>query len=150
LVKDLLKVSHQQALLWPKQNHILLLVLGGFGLFVFLNWTSVCFLLPGLAKMLLGIESSFARSSLAMFNTTFLAVIAGLTYLTVDPLVKAVYVLRCFYGESLESGEDLKAELKQLASTGQSLVVCALCLVILSGGVRASWGEALPVSVSAV
>jgi uncharacterized membrane protein len=41
----------------------------------------------------------------------------GLTYLCVDPILKTLYTLRCFYGESLESGEDLKAELKEFVAT---------------------------------
>ena len=32
----------------------------------------------------------------------------GLTYLCVDPILKTIYALRCFYGESLQSGEDLE------------------------------------------
>jgi hypothetical protein len=49
--------------------------------------------------------------------------------------VKAVYALRCFYGESLESGEDLKVELRRLA-LAERLVVAAflLALVVLSPG----------------
>src|SRR4029079_1349495 len=47
------------------------------------------------------------------FNTTFFAVIVGVTYLCLDPLLKAIYVLRCFYGESLSTGEDLKVELRR-------------------------------------
>jgi hypothetical protein len=52
----------------------------------------------------------------------------GLTYLSLDPIVKAVYVLRCFYGESLKSGHDLKADLKQF-----SLQPVVIALVIALG-----------------
>jgi len=101
--------------LWPYQNHALLLVLFGFGMVVFLNWTSVCLALPFLAKTLFGIESIYSRSVFSLLNTTFFAAMFGLTYLAVDPLVKAVYLLRCFYGDSLKSGEDVRGELKQVA-----------------------------------
>jgi hypothetical protein len=57
-------------------------------------------------------------------NTTFFAVIFSLTYLCVDPIVKAVYALRCFYGESLESGEDLKTELRQFVIPVKQLAAC--------------------------
>ena len=57
----------------------------------------------------------------------------GLTYLCMDPIVKTVYALRCFYGESITSGEDLKAELKQ-SGPGATL---ALAVVVLSLGLAA-------------
>src|SRR5262249_27342321 len=78
---------------------------------VFLNWVTVCLALPQLFKMLLGGDIEFVKSPLAMLNTTFFAAMLGLTYLCVDPISKTTQVLRCFYGESLQSGEDLKAEL---------------------------------------
>ena len=56
----------------------------------------------------------------------------SLTYLCVDPILKAAYALRCFYGRSLQSGEDLKAELKQqslLAGQGAACVALALMLM---------------------
>jgi hypothetical protein len=108
----LVKKSRKQAVLWPMQNNAMLAIMLGFGFCVFLNWMTVCMALPELGKMLLGIESDFTRSPLALLNTTFLAAMAGMTYLCVDPVLKTIYALRCFYGESLESGEDLKAELK--------------------------------------
>jgi uncharacterized membrane protein YuzA (DUF378 family) len=52
-----------------------------FGLYVFLNWTTVCLVLPGLVKMLFGAGSIFTRSPLSLLNTTFLAAMLGLTYL---------------------------------------------------------------------
>lgn len=71
--------------------------------------------LPQLLKMLFGVESMFTRGAAQMFNSTFFAVVCGLTYLCLDPLVKAAYVARCFYGEALRTGEDLKVELRSLA-----------------------------------
>jgi hypothetical protein len=67
-----------------------------------------------------------------MLNTTFFATAFWLTYLCVDPIAKAVYVLRCFYGESLRSGEDLKAELRNFQATGGLTKKVATSLVILS------------------
>ena len=77
-------------------------------------------------RIVFGIESVFTQSPLSVWNTTFLSGVLGLTYLCVDPLVKAVYVLRCFYGESLKSGEDLKAELKHFATASPALGVMPL------------------------
>jgi len=125
----LLKKSWKQALLWPRQNHAVLAILSGFGLYVFLNWTVTGLMLPHLVKMLFGIESIFTRSPLSLLNTTFFAGMLGLTYLCVDPILKTVYVLRCFYGESLESGEDLRAELNSVAAAAQPLAVIVVLLL---------------------
>ncbi len=112
----MLKKSWKQARLWPRQNHLVLAILAGFGFYVLLNWAVTGLVLPHLIKMLFGIDSVFTRSTFGMLNTTFFAGMLGLTYLCVDPILKTVYVLRCFYGESLESGEDLRAELNSVAA----------------------------------
>jgi hypothetical protein len=124
----LLKKSWKQAALWPRQNHIVLAILIVFGFYVFLDWTTVCFILPQLVKILFGIESDFTKSPFSMLNTTFFAAMSGLTYLCIDPILKTIYALRCFYGESLKSGEDLKAELKPFTVAPRPL---AAVLVIL-------------------
>ncbi len=112
-VRSLIKEGLLQAGLWPKQNHFLLAILFAFGLVVLLNWSMLCLVLPGLVKTIFGIESIFSRSVFSLLNSTFFAIMLGLTYLCVDPILKATYALRCFYGQSRRSGEDLKAELKQ-------------------------------------
>ena len=127
-LKELLKRAMKCARLWPRQNHALLVALFAFAGLVFLNWGSICFVLPGLAKMLLGIESIFTRSGPGQLNSTFFAVAFGLTYLSVDPIVKAVYTVRCFYSESLKTGQDLSAELKAIRRRTAGAVVVALFL----------------------
>ena len=114
---EVFKKSCRQASFWPAQNIIALVILIAFGLFVFWNWASVCSALPKLFKTLFDIESKYTLSPWSLFNSTFFAAMYGLTYLCLDPILKTFYVLRCFYGESLESGEDLKAELKDVAAT---------------------------------
>jgi len=134
--------SARLAALWPKQNLLLLTILSGFGCAVFLNWAMVCLTLPSLVKMLLGIETMFSRSVLSLLNTTFFAAMAGLTYLCVDPIVKASYVLRCFYGQSIHSGEDLKAGLRQCELAARAATLC-FCLFL---GVASARGQGLPAS----
>ncbi|MEW6488744.1 MAG: hypothetical protein AB1578_12635 [Thermodesulfobacteriota bacterium] len=119
----------------PGANHALLGLLGLAGLFAFLNLAAALVTVPVLLKALLGLESPFTRSWGAYANTTVLAVLAGLTYLAVDPLAKAAYVLRHFYGESRATGEDLRADLRRLApsrarasSLPLLLVLAAVCL----------------------
>jgi hypothetical protein len=122
----------RQATLWPSQNHVVLSFMSLFGLFVFINWCIACYLLPHLAKMLFGVESIFTRGGIAMLNTTFFMTMCGLTYLCVDPILKAVYVLRCFYGESMQTGDDLKADLKQYAAPAQRVAACVLVALTLA------------------
>jgi hypothetical protein len=122
----LLKKSWRQAALWPRQNHGMLIIMLAFAICIFLNWTTTCFFLPQLAKMLLGVDSEFIKSPLAMLNTTFFAAMFSLTYLCVDPILKTAHALRCFYGESLESGEDLKAEMKPFVAPALKAAVAIL------------------------
>jgi hypothetical protein len=112
-VRQLLGKSLRQSLRWPGQNHLMLLYLTLFALVVFLNCIIGSLALPWLVKTLFGIETVFSRGGLAMLNTTFFAAMVGLTYLCVDPILKTLYVLRCFYGDSVQSGADLRADLSR-------------------------------------
>ena len=124
-VGSLFRHAGRQAKLWPRANHLGLALLLLFAFFAFANLALLVLLAPHLFKALTGVESIFTRSGIHVLNTTFLAAIAALTYLCCDPLVKAIYVLRCFYGESLHSGEDLRAELRR-ASLGENRLVALL------------------------
>jgi hypothetical protein len=129
----LVKNSWKQALLWPGQNHLFLLVLCFFSFYVFVNWTIACFMLPNLFKMLFGIESEFTKSPASVLNASFFMSMFVLTWLCVDPIVKVLYTLRCFYGESLDSGHDLKAELKRSTPVLQPLAATLLlCAALIS------------------
>jgi hypothetical protein len=125
----LFKKSWKHASLWPLQNFLALAIMLAFALYVFLNWATACLMLPGLIKMFFGVESDFSKSPYAMLNTTFFAGMFGLTYLCVDPILKTIYALRCFYGESLQSGEDLKAELKSFAIPAREIAAAILFLL---------------------
>jgi len=93
-------------------------------------------LLPTLLRMFLGIETAFTMNPSGMLSPTFFMMICGLTYLCMDPFVKAAYVLRCFYGESIRDGRDIHVSLKKhrrlrrgglvvLLAAGALLSVCA-------------------------
>jgi hypothetical protein len=111
------------SLLWPGQNHLLLALLLLIFLVLFANIAVVVYVLPRLLKTLLGIETIFTRSNLLLLNSTFWAVVFVIACLCVDPLVKACYVLRCYYGESLASGADLRAQLKTLSDRSHLLIL---------------------------
>jgi hypothetical protein len=122
-LRELFRRCARQARFWPQQNHLVLLFLSLFAGFVFLNGCIGCGMLPHLIKKLFGIETVFSRGGWAMLNTTFFATMACLTYLCLDPILKAVYVLRCFYGDSIRSGADLRAELQQAGGQAAQLAV---------------------------
>lgn len=140
----LFKKSWRQAALWPKQNNLALAILAGFAFYIFLNWTAVCLTLPGLFKMLFGIQSAFTKDPWALLNTTFFTAMFGLTYLCADPILKTFYVLRCFYGESRQSGEDLKAELKSFSNSAQKIAAAILIFFVIFISTPAKAADATP------
>jgi len=102
------------------------------GIVTALNIGMAVLLLPWLLKILFDIETIFSMSRIHIMNNTFFAVVCSLTYLCLDPLMKASYCLRCFYGESLRTGEDLKVALRSCARPGP--VVALLLVVFLAFG----------------
>ena len=120
-----------QARLWPAQNHggllmISLLALGGA-----INLGAAFLAVPWLANRVLGIENIFGFSGWWFFNTTFVASVTGLTWLAVDPLVKAYYTLRVFHGRARRDGEDVRVELQQARRNRAGAWGPAAVLVIL-------------------
>lgn len=125
--RELVRSALGQSLLWPGQNHVFLMVISTFGLIVCLDWLTLGFFAPQLLKMFLGIETAFTRSIWSLLNTTFLAAVGVMTYLSVDPLIKAFYVLRCFYGKSVTTGDDLRTDLRRLRKSAGALACLLLC-----------------------
>jgi len=124
-----IRAARKQAAMWQQQNWTILAILAMLNVVAFLNIGAMILIVPYLVKMLMGIESVFTRSGLATLNTTFVVVTAGLTYLATNPLAKAVYLLRYFYSESIETGEDLRAELK-VAQTFLSVLFLILIATV--------------------
>jgi len=132
-IRGVFKQSWQHAKLFPRQNHIIISIISIFGLFVFLNLSLIIFLIPQFSNTFFGIETVFTRAGLSMFNTSFLAVTCSIVYVLLDPLVKAIYVLRCFYGESLSTGEDLKIELKSFQPARNVVALSLIVFLFISG-----------------
>jgi hypothetical protein len=122
-LKEVYRDSVDQAALWPGQNHLMLLIVWLFGLFVLLNVAVGLMLVPYLLKWLTGIESAFTIGGLhALTHTTFLAIAGVLTHLAIDPIIKAAYVLRCFCGRSRHTGDDLRAVIKPFLTAAMLLL----------------------------
>ncbi len=112
-LKELYRKALAQTWLWPGQNHLLLTIFSGLALFVFVNVVVLLILFPYMLKWLLGFDTAFTYGGVyAVTNTTFLFIACALTYLLIDPIIKAAYTLRCFHGSARHSGADLRAALK--------------------------------------
>ncbi|MBI5063198.1 MAG: hypothetical protein HZB87_06980, partial [Desulfatitalea sp.] len=144
-IRQLYKDALRQAMPWPGQNHLLLTILTVFGLLVLLNLAIGLLLLPYLFKWLLGVETAFTFSGLrAMTNTTFLTITCALTYACIDPIIKAVYTLRCFYGQSRHTGDDLRAALKPFLKGVAPILILAASTVASLAPAEAADADALP------
>jgi hypothetical protein len=137
----------RQALLWPRQNHLLLLIVSIFSVVVALNILIALLALPQLFKTLFGIESLFDMQSFSMLNSTLWVIVFALSYLVIDPLVKTAYLLRCYQGRSLQTGEDLLASLRIGRKTARllaALLLCGLLATAIGSVTPAAAAEATP------
>ena len=132
--------ARRLASLWPIQNFRLFLWLFFYGFVVWLNVVVVLCAAPELLRIFTGIESPFTQTVSAYLNSTFIASTIGCAYLLINPVTKAAYVLRCFYGESLHSGDDLRL--------GMRRAVAAAAVVMLLFFAPAAW-SATPAQQSA-
>lgn len=125
-LRPFIQRAWRQATFDAMENQILMFLLLLFGMFVWLNVIIAALALPFIIKTLLGIETPFTLSVESLFNTTFIAVTIGMAYLCIDPVAKTAYVLRCFHGESRQTGEDLLVTLRRFTAMA---VVALLCVV---------------------
>lgn len=103
-----IRLSHYD---WA-QNHGVLLIFAVVGFFTWINVIATCVIVPTFVKAFTGIESVFTTSPMvAMGNSTFIVGTLLLVYLVISPVVKATFVLRCFYAESRTTGADLLSRL---------------------------------------
>ncbi|QYY35098.1 DUF4129 domain-containing protein [Ruficoccus sp. ZRK36] len=102
--------------------------------FIFLSWLTILGYLPYLVYMLTGIETVFVRSPHAILNnSSFYVAGATFTYLTLDPVVKAYFFLRCYYADTRETGLDILVTLRRLGGPMARMLIFAAGLALLSG-----------------
>jgi hypothetical protein len=146
-VRSSLKEAVELSQLWPRQNHLILAILLAALLFLFINLAVFFSMIPELVNMFLGIETIFGENGSAWQNSSFYLDVFVFCFLILNPLNKAVYALRCFYGRSRLSGADLKAGLRRLSgnSTGRARAFVALVLLsVLSLAVPIRGANASP------
>lgn len=134
------RVAWQQARLWPGQNHGALSAISLLGLIILVNVAMAIYLVPALVRTITGTERVFAQTGWNPLNTTFLAAAFALTFLVLDPVLKAFYVLRCFYGRSRRTGVDLLVQVRSALSR-TALVIGMVALVGASVADRACADE---------
>lgn len=132
-VKMICQKAWSQARRWPRQNHILMSIFFIFGIVVFLNVASAIYILPHLVKKYLGLESLFTLSGFHVINATFWVATLGISYLCINPLVRTVYALRCFYGSAIHTGDDLIMGLKELVARRTAAVIGLVMFALLAG-----------------
>jgi hypothetical protein len=122
---DAIAAARRQSVYATRQNWGVLAIVTLGSLVLFLNVLGTIFTLPQLARSFLGIEGDLVMAGRRLFNLTTISVAIAITWMAVDPLLDAVYVLRCFYGESVANGGDLRAALKRAAA----LVALAIFMI---------------------
>jgi len=124
-------LASQQARLWTRQNSVLIIFASLAGMIVFANTLIAIAILPQIGRSFLGIEGDFARLGIGILNFSTLAVALTVAWMIVDPLLEAVYVIRCFHGKSVTTGQDLIVALRRA-------VIAAMLFVALSVGFPAT------------
>jgi hypothetical protein len=128
---QLLSRARHLAGLDRRQSWAVLPIVGFLGLALTVNLAIALALIPQLVRMLTGYESEFSRSGpYFVFTPLFLWSTVVISWMVFDPFTQAVYCLRCFHGESLTTGEDIRAGLRLL--TAGAAVLLALLLPLHS------------------
>lgn len=122
--------ASRQARIHTRQNWLLLSIVSLAGLLLFANVLISIVLVPQFGRSILGEEGDFARLGTRLLNSTTLAVAASVMWLAIDPLLDAVYVLRCFHGQSLATGEDLRVALQRAIRTAALALPLAIVMLV--------------------
>jgi hypothetical protein len=120
--RDAAAKASKTCTVWQRENWFTLAILTLLVLAVFINVALTVILAPLLVKIFTGYESVSTERGTAAFSIQF-PIILALTWLCLDPLLQAVYVVRAFKWEGQSTGEDLLVRLQRLAP----LLVFAAC-----------------------
>jgi hypothetical protein len=97
-----------------RQGWGILLLLAILYLVLLVNLTILLALLPQLIRVLTGYESVFSRGGTYFVrNSLFWLATLAVAWIAFDPFIQAVYCIRYFKLESRETGEDLRAALRE-------------------------------------
>jgi len=114
----------------PLQNHGVMVVITVTGILVYLNLFVLFIMATLLAKSFTGIENTFSMHPTLYISSSLQAVIIAASYLVMNPLVKALYVLRCFYGMARKNGADLEVRLRRVQNKNITALVTGLVMFL--------------------
>lgn len=143
LISEALKQSHYQ----PLQNHYLGIAIFCVSLLVYLNFFSCLVLVLTLSKSFTGVENAFTMNPMLFISSAFQFLVICLSYMVVNPMIKAFYVLRCFYGVSRRTGADIEASVRRLPTIAKTL---AAVIFLFAMAVPASAQENAPAPAAKV
>ncbi len=121
------RIARAQSIAATRQNWILQSLLLVLGFLALANYLAAAIILPQLAKSFFGLENDITRYPIWLLTSTGFSALGILVYVTLEPLVSAVYVLRCFHGQSVHTGADIRAKLRRLTAVS---IPAALLLII--------------------
>jgi hypothetical protein len=125
------RYASRQASTWSFSSVIDLAIAALFGLVVFVNVLVLLIAGPILFRTITGEETAFTTNASAMFNSTLFTAALVITWLLMDPLLRAAFIIRCFRVDAIRTGVDLKATLARFA---KAAVVLLLIIVPIRAG----------------
>jgi len=121
------RLAREQCVVETKQNWMLHALLGLLTLLLVLNYAVTLLLIPQLGRSIFGIETTASRYPGWLLTSTGVTAVLVLVYLTLEPLLSTLYVLRCFYGQSIHTGADLRSSLRRILA-GQRAAAATLAI----------------------
>jgi hypothetical protein len=119
------------------QNWTILAILFLLQVVTAINLTFAIALLPQLFRIVTGIETAFSRSGwVFVLNPLFPFLVMAVAWLALDPFVQAVFCVRCFRAESVQTGEDVRAGLRRIQVGQASRPACAFFSLLFVAGCR--------------
>lgn len=148
--RDLFKQALAQSHYRPGQNHGVMAILFLFSLLVWMNITMGAITVILLMKSFSGSENEFTRNPWLFLSSGFIAATVGVSYMIAGPLVKACYAVRCFYGLSRRTGEDIAMRFRGVPQIVIAAAILLACVLQANTSWAAAADPAKPVVSSTV
>jgi hypothetical protein len=134
-LRQLIAKARKLAVPDQRQGWGILLLLAILYLVLVVNLAILLALLPQLVRVLTGYESVFSRGGTYFVrNSLFWLATLAVAWIAFDPFIQAVYCIRYFKLESRETGEDLRAALRDTMRRVLLLAVLQIGAPILAWG----------------
>lgn len=127
--RSFLSKCRKNTILWPMQNSMILSVLLLAFIFVMINAFTIISMIPLIAIKILGLQSFEYFGNSGSFWVTFILSTLMISWSIMDPIIKAIYSLRYYYGMSIKNGMDLIVPIRHHK---KSLMAAILFITIIS------------------